>query len=81
METAKKLRRHGYRVTSRKYCMASRVDRADWRDRVAYIWDDAQAADQYRRVHSKDRITIPQAYIKEIGSSCGSRIGYVDKDA
>ena len=63
----------GYRITSRKYGIISRIDRDDWKDYMAEQhapWDieegrkwvrllgDRTAADHYRRVYSKDNIEL-----------------------
>lgn len=63
----------GYRITSRKYGLISRIDRDDWKEFMAEQhapWDieegrkwiramgDLHAADQYRRVYSKDTLEL-----------------------
>lgn len=69
-EYAAKLIASGYRATSNKYKMVSRLDRADWRDYMArkhapwdidegYKWIGAMgsyAIEFYHRVYSRDTI-------------------------
>ena len=65
--------RAGYRITSRKYGLVSRIDREDWKEYMAEQhapWDiregrkwvnilgDRSAADHYRRVYSKDHLEL-----------------------
>jgi len=80
MPTAKQLRSMGYRVVSRKHRIVARIDRPDWRETVININDERQAADQYRRVHSKDTLIVSHGALKQIGSSGGSSKGYVELD-
>lgn len=50
----------GYAVTSRRFCMVSRIDRSDWRE-----WCKRKEipldADFYRRCVSKDTIRVSEA--------------------
>ena len=63
----------GYSVVSRRYQAVARIDRPDWRDVMAQdyapwnlvegvVWvaslGDRGAADHYRRVYSKDTLTV-----------------------
>lgn len=69
----------GYCITSRASRTASRLDRADWKVKLAsthvdgHAWveclGDASAADYYRRCVSRDQITVPHHWIKELGNS------------
>lgn len=69
----------GYCITSRAYRTAARLDRSDWKNKLAsthvdgHRWveclGDVSAADQYRRCVSRDHITVPQSWIKELGNS------------
>lgn len=71
--------KQGYRITSRKYGMISRIDRDDWKEYMAEKhapWDieegrkwvrvlgDLHAADHYRRVYSKDTLEIGSKALK-----------------
>jgi hypothetical protein len=71
-QTGDELKRKGYCVTSNKYGIVSRLDRADWKEHLAQKhapWDpagqgmrwiegigDRGAADFYRRCNSADSI-------------------------
>jgi len=91
-EEAKALMKKGYRVTSRKHRQVTRVDRPDWRDYMAVRhapWDIEDglewveclgrgAADQYRRVYSKDTLVVSKAALSHIGSSNHDPVGYVE---
>lgn len=59
----------GYAVTSRRYRHASRLDREDWREVVNEHLHrstlDADAADWYRRILSKDVVIVPKDWIGE----------------
>jgi hypothetical protein len=69
----------GYCITSRAYRTASRLDRADWKQKLAsthvdgMAWveclGDQSAADHYRRCLTRDQITVPSSWIKELGNS------------
>jgi hypothetical protein len=76
-ERANLLIASGYRATSNKYRMVSRIDREDWIDYMAgqhAPWDPKgeglrwasrrNMGDQYRRVYSRDKIelTCPQTF-------------------
>jgi hypothetical protein len=82
----------GYRIISRRHRMAARVDRPDWKQFMAQQiapWDPQgegmawvehlgnDAADQYRRVYSRDQITVSATAMHQIPSSCHDPIGYV----
>jgi hypothetical protein len=82
----------GYRRTSNKYGMVSRVDRSDWREYMAkhhtpwdikrgLEWVEAlgdSASDYYRRVLSKDSKEFGREYAKFFPSSSGSGVGWVE---
>lgn len=55
----------GYRIISRAFCMASRIDRPDWRE----VQRGNDSSDLYRRAYSKDVITVPASWIKKLGPS------------
>lgn len=76
--TAKELKRSGYRVTSRKSGIASRVDRPDWEQ---FCKDNGHPvdADWYRRCLSKDNIYVGSAVARKLGTSCHDKTGYVEK--
>lgn len=75
----------GYRVTSNKHRMISRIDRDDWKEYMAkghspWDWEgeglkwvrilgDRSAADHYRRVYSRDTLTVSAAIIKAMPNS------------
>lgn len=77
--TAKDAAALGYRITSRKHRMASRIDRPDWQEAMAAThpsgkqWVDGLglrlAADYYRRVISRDTIVVPASWIGEVPNS------------
>lgn len=84
----------GYAVTSRSYCLASRVDRKDWKEFMAKQhspWDatgegmdwvnclGGGAADHYRRMYSKDSIFIPNTWMKYMPKSGDSKTGFCHK--
>lgn len=83
--------RQGYRKTSNKHCMVSRIDRPDWVSVLAKDMFRSEAefyekgctepsdhwADHYRRVYSKDTVVIPQAYIREFPSSGHDPVGFI----
>ena len=87
MTTAKDYIGAGYRVTSKRHRMVSRIDRDDWQEYMAEQhapWDIEEgrkwvrtlggraAADHYRRVYSKDELTVSLKLIKLIPNSNGS---------
>lgn len=81
---------HGYRRTSRRHGLISRIDRADWLDVLAEhlnvsrqeldkrvrgfpgMWEDF-----YRRVLSKDTITLQIAAALEIPTSERDPAGFI----
>ena len=66
----------GYRITSRKHRMATRIDREDWKEHCEEEGFPVDA-DWYRRCVSKDTIIVARDQIKEIGTSCNDTTGYV----
>lgn len=83
----------GYRVVSRKHRLVARVDRKDWREYMAQKhspWSLEQgrnwvqclgdsAPDFYRRVHSKDQLTVSAEMLKKIPNSSWDIVEYVDQ--
>lgn len=69
------LKRQGYCVTSRRYRIASRIDREDWQSVHA-------SADFYRRCCSKDQLTVSSTILKQLKTSqCGyNKFRPLDKD-
>lgn len=73
---AERLMALGYRRTSNRHGMVSRVDRPDWKEWLAakgYPVD----ADWYRRVCSKDTFEIGQAKARRVKSSSNDTTGFV----
>lgn len=84
----------GYAVTSNRHCIVSRIDRSDWRDVMAKDhapWDPAgagtdwvdrlgdRAPDFYRRVYSKDNLTILDKWLKYMPKSSDVTTGFCHK--
>lgn len=63
--SAAEAKKVGYRIVSRAYCMASRIDRPDWIEHQR----GNKCGDLYRRVYSRDVITVPPSWIKKLGPS------------
>lgn len=78
----------GYRRTSNKYGLISRIDRPDWRDVIIAtthqtvetmrkatpgMWED-----HYRRCHSKDQIELGAWRGKKIPTSNWDPVGFVE---
>lgn len=74
----------GYCITSRASNGASRIDRPNWQEYMAkqhspWDWEGDgmewvnclgdRAADQYRRVYSRDHITVPDGYMSAMTKS------------
>lgn len=86
MREAMKLAAQGYAITSRAFCMATRIERPDWRENMAIRhapWSlseglkwvsllGGRAGDHYRRVYSKDKVTVHEDVRKYMprSSSC-----------
>lgn len=83
----------GYRRTSNRHCLVSRVDRPDWREHMAQKhapWDpEGQgvawvkclgkgAADHYRRCYSNDTMTVGPEVSRRIPGSIWDETGYVE---
>ena len=94
MDEAQYLINQGYAITSRKFGILSRIDRPDWREAMALKhapWDAAGegmrwvralgngAADFYRRVYSRDKITV-KGLEKQIPNSAFANYTYVAKE-
>lgn len=85
----------GYRVISKMHAFATRIDKKDWIDYLArkmyiceslgtskgrIINDKASYADFYRRLHSKDGITLTEYELTKVPMSCESKyVGYREK--
>lgn len=89
--SAEHLTARGYRRTSRRYGMVSRIDRPDWiavlADHLHLTVEEAhrrwrlspqQWEDFYRRVLSKDTITIGRIRALQVPPSADAHTGYVD---
>lgn len=87
---AEKLTAQGYRRID--HGMVSRIDRADWRDHMAQEhspWDPEgegaewvrvlgkSAANQYRRVFSRDKIVVPATVAELVPTSDWDTTGFV----
>jgi hypothetical protein len=74
----------GYAIVSRMHRIASRIDRPDWKRSMAIrhspwsledgmdwvrILGNRGAADQYRRVYSKDQIEVPISWVSKMPNS------------
>ena len=77
----------GYRRTSRKHGMISRIDRPDWQEFLARKGmlvgpgREGNGADHYRRVYSKDTITlVPLSLALEVPTSGHDPVGFIPKD-
>lgn len=83
----------GYRRVSNRYNLVARIDRPDWLQFMAkslhrapadfYVPGEEHPAgnwcDYYRRVHSKDTLTLPRDEYLKVGGSSGDPIGYVER--
>jgi len=93
-EAVLKLINQGYRRTSNRHCLVSRVDRPDWRDVMAQDhapWDwtgqgrswvnnlGAGASDFYRRCLSKDTIKVDPEVSRLMPTSGWDTCGYINK--
>ena len=77
----------GYRRTSRKFGIISRVDRPDWKEFLARKGmligpeREGNGADHYRAVYSKDKITLePPSLALEVPTSGHDPVGFIPKD-
>ena len=84
--------RRGYRRTSSKYGIVSRIDREDWVMVLAKALRRAPAdfyvpggstpaanwCDHYRRVYSKDKIELGHYGARNFPSSCHNGVGFVE---
>ena len=80
----------GYCVTSRKFCHVTRIDRPDWRERMAKDrspWDlreglewvtrlGSGAEDHYRRVYSRDTVVVDATLLRNFPRSDWTVTGY-----
>lgn len=77
--TLEQVKAAGYCIVSRRHRIAGRLDCKEWKARLAAThvdgdrWvkalGDRHAADQYRRCTSKDWITVPEFWIKQLQNS------------
>lgn len=69
----------GYCRTSRKHCLVSRIDTANWRAKVRNLrhLQPGAAEDFYRRVHSKDVLRVSTSDIRLFPGSSWNPIGYI----
>jgi hypothetical protein len=74
--SAEEAKRVGYRIVSRAFCMASRIDRPDWIEHQR----GNNSSDLYRRCYSKDVITVPVSWIKKLGPSHEGPDMFIPKD-
>lgn len=77
----------GYRRTSRKFGIISRVDRPDWKEFLARKGmligpeREGNGADHYRACYSKDKITLePPSLALEVPTSGHDPVGFIPKD-
>lgn len=75
--TAEHLIAKGYRVVSRKHKLIARVDRPDWREFLKSCGLGHCDADFYRRVYSKDCITVSRDVLQDVPNSNADPVGYV----
>ena len=73
---AKKLMAMGYRVTSSKFNLVSRVDRKDWKE-FSKLNSNPVDADWYRRCISKDTLDAGRQLTSKMDNSNHDPIGYV----
>ena len=79
--TADELTRQGYRRVSNKFGMVARIDRPDW---LEFMLEQsphliASLADQYRRVHSQDVLTVP-GVAPHVPTSSHDSVGFVSSE-
>jgi hypothetical protein len=80
----------GYRRTSRRHCLVSRIDRQDWKDVLSQHLNSERAEldkrirgfpgmweDFYRRVLSKDTLTVSPDILLKVPTSDRDPAGYV----
>lgn len=85
-EEAIRLMAKGYRRTSNKHCILSRVDRWDWqmvikdRSNPLILLCNGHAADHYRRVFSEDKITVSHEVARRVSTSDHDPLGFVDEN-
>lgn len=89
MSDAKDLRAQGYRRTSNRHHLVSRIDRPDWAEALAeYMHQGRDKADEYRtanwadfyrRVLSNDTLTVSAYTAKAVGASGNDPVGFVPR--
>lgn len=89
--TPQQAKRAGYCIVSRrKPTWAARLDRKDWKEYMAsthpggMYWVKClgkDAADHYRRCHSKDVIEVPIAWIKALPNSHSGPVAFLPSNA
>lgn len=67
----------GYRIVSRKFRIAARVDRPDWQEFCAKHGHPVDP-DWYRRILSRDTVTVTPKQVHEIPNSGHDKTGYVE---
>lgn len=91
--TVQEIINSGYRVVSRKHRCVARVDREDWKEFMAQKhspwrieegrkWVECLAggaADFYRRVYSKDTLTVTSEDLKKIPNSNWDTTEYINE--
>lgn len=86
--------RCGYAVVSNRYCQVARIDERQWVDKLAYYHNRGNirqglewvnnmglrnAADYYRRVLSKDVMTVPKEVKQRLMNSTTGPTKYMEK--
>ena len=77
MDTVRALEKKGYRIISRKYRHAARIDSKDWREFMTK-GNMPESEDLFRRVYSKDVIIVSRGIAKKMKGSVNGDIGYVE---
>ena len=85
-QSDEELIRLGYRCTSRKYGIISRIDRPDWvlfliekLNQPELISGDGSWEDFYRRVYSRDKLELSPSRARKFPTSSWDPIGFVEK--
>lgn len=94
-ERAAELTAQGYRVVSNRHAQVARIDRPDWVEFLArelhrapadfYVPGDPNPSggwcDYYRRVYSRDKLTVEHGVAALIPNSGHDPVGYVEPEA
>lgn len=78
MRTVEELIAMGYCRVSGKYGLVSRIDRPDWNKALLNQRIECHCADFYRRVFSRDIVTVNKSDVSKFPSSSESEITYVE---